>query len=535
MKSCYKYCSSLKHSCAALLALILPPLAFLSCIKNDIPYPRITQNILAIAAEGESKSAYIDSIAFEANIYLEETTDIENVKFTEYKISPDGTSDPNLLEGSYNLSHPLYVTLSRFQDYTWEIIAHQEIVRYFAVEGEIGESVIDPVGHRVIVSLPEGTDLTDLTLLKIKLGPEGITALSPDIVPGKINLLHPMRVKVTCHGRTEIWTIYAELTETVVSTTRVDAWSEVIWAYGEGPADAANGFEYRKSSDTEWTRVPDKYVSSNQGAFSCFIPHVTPLTEYAVRTVSDANYGNEIKVTTQSTADIPDGDFEQWHQNSKKMWCPWDENGLRFWDTGNGGAITLGQNLTTPTDYTPNGRGTAAKCLTKFVGIGIIGKLGTGSIFSGDYVRTDGTNGVLAFGRPWNLRPTRLSGYYQYSAVDIDYASSEFNYLKGRPDTCHIYVALTDWTAPFEIRTKPSDRKLFDKNASYVIGYGELVYSGQMGEYKMFTIDIKYRDTSRVPSYMLITCAASKYGDYFTGGSGSTLYVDQLSFQWDLE
>ena len=61
-----------------------------------------------------------------------------------------------------------------------------------------------------------------------------------------------MRVEVTCHGRTEIWTVYAQLSETVVNTTRVDAWSQVIWAYGDGLAGTDNGFEYRRSSDTEW-------------------------------------------------------------------------------------------------------------------------------------------------------------------------------------------------------------------------------------------------------------------------------------------
>ena len=99
------------------------------CIKNDLPYPNIPQRILAIAAEGESKSAYIDSLAYEVNIYLDETTDIRNVKFTEYKISEGGTSDPDLLQGTYDMTKPLFVTLTRFQEYDWEIFAHQDIER----------------------------------------------------------------------------------------------------------------------------------------------------------------------------------------------------------------------------------------------------------------------------------------------------------------------------------------------------------------------------------------------------------------------
>lgn len=140
---------------------------------------------------------------------------------------------------------------------------------------------------------------------------------------------------------------------------------------------------------------------------------------------------------------------------------------------------------------------------------------------------------MLAFGRPWKLRPTRLKGYYQYTSAKIDYASTEFKSLIGQPDTCHIYVALTDWTAPWEIRTNPRNRQLFNKNASYVIAYGELQFSGAMNAYKDFSIDLHYNSTERVPTYLQITCSASKYGDYFTGGNGSVLYVDQLSFDWD--
>lgn len=117
--------------------------------------------------------------------------------------------------------------------------------------------------------------------------------------------------------------------------------------------------------------------------------------------------------------------------------------------------------------------------------------------------------------------------------MPIDYASAEFNHLKGVPDSCHIYVALTDWTAPYEIRTNPKNRNLFNKDADYVIAYGELISGADMDSYKPFEIVLNYKDTSKVPSYIQITCSASKYGDYFTGGNGSKLWVDQFTFDWD--
>lgn len=155
-------------------------------------------------------------------------------------------------------------------------------------------------------------------------------------------------------------------------------------------------------------------------------------------------------------------------------------------------------------------------------------------MYSGSWQKLDGMNGILDFGRPWNLRPTKLRGYYKYNGKPIDTVSDELADLENQPDTCVIYVALTDWTAPFEVRTNPKNRQLFDKNASYVIGYGELQRAGSMSSYEPFEIEIKYRSTSIVPSYIMIVSTSSKYGDYFTGGSGSTLLIDQYSLDWDL-
>ena len=109
-----------------------------ACIKNDLPYPRIPQRITSIAAVGQSRDAYIDSLAQDVTIYLEETTDIENVRFSEFTLSPGGESDVNLLEGTYNLSQPLHITVSRYQTYNWTIVAKQDIERYFSIEGQVG-------------------------------------------------------------------------------------------------------------------------------------------------------------------------------------------------------------------------------------------------------------------------------------------------------------------------------------------------------------------------------------------------------------
>lgn len=516
------------------ISLILVIATVLSgCIKNDLPYPRLQQNITSLKAYGESRSALLDSASMIATVFLEEWVDIEKVIFDAFKVSEGGIAVPDLLEGSYDLSSPIVVNISLYQNYQWLIKAEQPIERYFTIEGQIGESVIDAVGKRIIVTMPETAKVSALKVTSMKLGPADITSYSPNLLSGTYDFSRPVRLDVECFGRTDEWTIYVELVQQTVSTDNVVGWSQVIWAYGSCEADAKGAFQYKRSTDSSWTDVEGKYVTQTGGHLECYIPHLEPLTEYVVRAATDNETGNEVSVTTQYTEDLPDASFDQWWLKDDKVWCPWDEGGTPYWDTGNTGAATLGQSNVVPTDHTVSGQGQAAELNTKFVGLFGIGKLAAGSIYTGSFKKIDGTNGILDFGRPFNVRPTRLKGYYQYKTADIDYVSSELSNLKGRPDSCHIYIALTDWAAPYEIRTNPKNQQLFNKDASYIIAYGEMIYSGTMDDYESFEIELEYRDKFKTPSYIQITCAASKYGDFFTGGSGAVLYVDEFSLDYD--
>ena len=507
------------------------------CIHNDLPFPKIEQYITEISAQGQIKEALIDSANFRATVYLDETVDIQKVRFTEFSVTEGASSNPDLLDGTYNLSSPIIVRVTRYQEYDWIVSAEQEIERYFAIAGQIGETVIDVVGHRVIVYMPETANLSNLTLTSIKLGPQGLTTMLPDLQPGKINLSTPMRVAVTAWNRTTDWTIYVEKVTSNVQTTSVDAWCQVAWAYGSCLDTMKGGFQYREDGSDDWMDVDEKFISQSGGVFSAYIPHLVPLKKYFVRasgTNADGSveYGEEIEVTMHATEILPDGSFDQWWLNGR-VWCPWDEHGVQFWDTGNTGAATLGQSNVQPSDDTPTGTGKSAMLETRFVGIAGIGKLAAGSIYTGKFAKVDGTNGILDFGRQWNVRPTKLRGYFKYKTAPINYASTEYKYLLERPDSCHIYIAMTDWTEPYQIRTNPNNRHLFDKNSPEIIAYGELIRGSDTDGWQEFEIELNYRSTSRIPRYIQITCAASKYGDFFTGGTGAVLFVDDLELLYD--
>ena len=224
----------------------------------------------------------------------------------------------------------------------------------------MGETVIDVPGRRIVVRVPDSENLAYLNLTSLKLGPDGITTLSPDVKPGRINLVRPLEIDVTVRGRTERWTVYVEKVDFVVNTVSADAWSKVVWVYGESQEGLKQGFQYRQAGSEEWIDVPESSVVSDGTSFSAYIPRLEPLTEYVVRAVAGEDFGSEIHVTTQSTELIPNGSFDQWSLNGK-VWQPWNEGGLQFRDTGNKrGATMAGNSIPFRLIIRPDGKGKSA-------------------------------------------------------------------------------------------------------------------------------------------------------------------------------
>ncbi len=503
------------------------------CIKNDIPYPRIQANLAQIEVDHQSQAASIDSINRTVTIFLDETADIQHVKATAWTLTPAGAQWPDsaLFASGIDLREPVETTVSLYQDYTWRISAVQPIERYFTVEGQIGASTIDPIGRRVVVYVPDHVNLKRLKVLSMKLsGPEAV--YSPDIVDNSIDFSSPVSIKVTEHGRTLDWTIYVQTSESTVAVNRVDAWTCVAWVHVSAQDSRQNTIQYRAADAGEWIDLPQSEISGSGGAITGRIIHLQPETTYIARAISDDETSNEVEFTTGSLYSIPNGSMDDWWLDGK-VWNPWPKDGESYWDTGNKGATTLGTSNTFPTDDTSTGTGQAACLETRFVGIGSIGKLAAGNLFAGVYVRTDGTNGILDFGRPFSLHPTRLRGMMKYKCVDITHTTAGYEDRLGQPDTGIIWCALIDTDAPFQIRTNPKNPNLFDPTAPYVVAYGKAEFNHSVDTYQPFSITLEYRDTQRTPKYMLIVSSASALGDYFTGGNGSTMWVDNFELDFD--
>lgn len=369
----------------------------------------------------------------------------------------------------------------------------------------------------------------------MKLGPEGASySRTREDLSGSF-LVNSKTVNVSYHNKIETWTLFVFQTEVEVTTETADAWTKVAWLKGSGREDTAKSFEYRSLGSVVWQTVTTEIIQEG-GVFTTRLSGLEPATTYEYRAKSGEEYGEVVSFTTATATPMPDGTFDYWHQVGR-VWNPWSENAASYWDTGNKGATTLGESITIPTSDTceANTMGQAASLQSKFVGIGSLGKFAAGNLFMGEYVRTDGTNGVLAFGRPYSSFPTQATIYYKYTPAPITYRDSELQNVVAlnAPDTCHIYIALGDWDEPVEIRTRKTERKLFDPNDPNIIAYAAFQSGDVTSDYKKLTLDLVYRATNRTPKYLIVVCSASKYGDYFTGGPGSSLTVDELSVSFD--
>lgn len=296
--------------------------------------------------------------------------------------------------------------------------------------------------------------------------------------------------------------------------------------------------QYRVKDSSSWQTVDVVKTRANQ-TVNVELKNLQAGSTYEYRVVagdySDDKYEFESSIQTFKTEEkfiIPNSSMENWYKNNK-VWEPNSEaNFHEFWDTGNHGSTTLGEdyNITTRnSDLKHNG--TYSACLkSQFVGLFTFGKFAAGNLFVGEFGETVGTDGAkLTFGRPYNgSHPKFLRLYANYRPGTVDYSSIN-DLPKGQNDHGQVYVAIASGACDIDT----SIGKMFDKNASNILGYGEVIWADNFGkdnELEAYDIPITYNSKAQTTTatHIIIVCSASQYGDYFTGSSTSILYLDDF-------
>ena len=539
-------------------------------IENDIPYPEVNGLITDIAVEGQRAAegatdakAVIDNAARTVTLYVNDSVDVSELRVTRLALSPTDAAllvDSSLcdnperfpfghfasldsLPASANtrldFSRPVDLTLRTYQDYTWRVTVEQIIQRDIDVEG-MTRYVLDADTRTVIIYVEEETDLSDLRVRTLDLG-GAFGEVTPD--------------PTTMRDFTSSRTFYARL-------SWEETWSDwKVFVYPDtGGGSGASGdvfpmtsraiingsvtsgktpvVEYKESNASSWQTVDEKNMEVKGGKFTATLTGLTGSTTYNYRVSVDGVPGAEQSFTTVAAAELPNGGFEDWSegytQSGNAFQVP-NKAGEAFWGTGNEGSMTMESigNVTYPTSESVSGQ--AALLESKWA----ILKLAAGNLFTGEFgFDPDHTlDGQLTFGRPFTSFPTALSLYYKYTSATIDQIGQNVGSLaslKGQPDMCHIYIALTDkqYTIKNCSGNNGNYRQLFDKYDRGIIAYGEFISDESTSSFQQIEIPIEYR-ANRTPKYIIIVASSSRYGDYYIGGVGSKLWIDEMELVYE--
>lgn len=545
------------------LYLIFSVFFLFSCaIENDIPYP-ISEGVITdmevegqTAAQGSSDSkAVIDKTKRTVSIVVDDGVDISKLRITKLSVTNDAviSIDPNICNNyskfpttgfdsldelmvsadtRVNFSNPVKLTLKTYQDYEWTINVQQYIERSIVVENQIGNAVVDDINNNVIIYVAEDQDLSQIKVTTFNLAGKNGTVY-PDPTKEEYYDFSEPKTFFATYAWEEVsrkWTVYVYHSDGA-ATADLKTFSRTTSADISGSVQSGKTpvLEIKKKNDSSWTTVSQSDVNVSGTSFSATVSQLSPNTHYDIKVSVDGKEMSSASFDTTPATPLENGSLDNWH-NVDKLWNPWEEGGQSFWDTGNKGATTISDSNSIPTDETCNGSGKAASLESKY----LVLKFAAGNLFTGSFVKTVGTNGILSFGRPFSAFPSKLRFNYKYTSNTIDKVGDDaFQYLKGRPDSCHIYIALTDWDEPLEIRTRPTERQLFDKNDSKVIAYGEYIQGSTTSSYQQKDIILNYKYNNRTPKYIVVVASASKYGDYFTGGVGSKLWLDNLELIYE--
>lgn len=302
-------------------------------------------------------------------------------------------------------------------------------------------------------------------------------------------------------------------------------------------ADMALKFQYRKKGEEAWTDVTANPDSKNY--ITDKITGLTPATTYEYQLVGTANettsiIGRVATFTTETNIVLQNGGFEDWYKDNK-IWYAASESDFKggnyLWDSSNPGGAQIAEKYNvTLQDQTIKYSGNSSANLTSSVAAGIFA---AASLYYGRFNGLIGMSGAkIDFGQPFKSRPTALHGFYQYAPMQIDKVGKNQpanTVKKGDMDICSIYIALSKKKYTVD-NTNPSTFINFESDEN-IIAYGELPAEDCVntnGEWKEFTINLKYKNITDKPAYLIIVCSSSKYGDYFTGGKGSCLHLDDF-------
>ncbi|MCQ2176917.1 MAG: PCMD domain-containing protein [Bacteroidales bacterium] len=336
----------------------------------------------------------------------------------------------------------------------------------------------------------------------------------------------------------DIWARHVEVSATV-DTDGSSENPEVVFSYS--------------SDGQNWTARPA--TTDGDGIYRAVLDGLEPGTEYSCMIlVNGEQKGDALKFTTADAPQIPNGSFEYTSKSASGNYQEfYGASQQHWWGSGNGsdgitGSADFGSFVICKPDTSEKVDGDQSACL---VSQWALVKFAAGNLFSGYFGGLVGTKGgKVYFGRPFTGRPSALKVWVKYSGGRIDRVDGTpdgVTVIQNQTyDTGRIQIALGNWdyrkyggTRECPILVNTTDKSSFVDFATdkSTIASGDLqLQSDQSGKYNTwaeYTIPLIYSDTATMPSYIVVSCASSIYGDYFTGCSSSKMWIDKMELVYE--
>ena len=516
------------------IALSFCTLCLVSCLEDDMAKPRTLAEFTQMNVENGTVT--IDRDSRTVSIELDELGDLSQVRITSFSLNDKAYFTDGVLPDVLDLTVPYKVTLAMYYDFEWTISASQNVSRYVKCANQVGSAFFDVERREAHVYVSKSQRLRDLVISDMKLELEGARILSttgieveagesvektrPCSFPMQLDCTVKRTFLVKTRGGDEVvWSLTAIPKDVPAQITSIApwCWSADVKATFDGTS-AAPVVKYKPKTASDWSEVSSDKVTVDGINVNASIEGLEQGTEYEVKLVFN---GRELPQQTFVTG-VPEQlynlNFDDWADDK----TPYTSGYEGIWDTANPGTSMLNIAPTVQeTEDVVSGSAVRMQSVYKM-------KFAAGNIYVGKFNSVDFSSlgATLFWGYEFDAMPSAMKGYYKYSPKNIDYAAPAYESLRGKPDKCQIQIFLTDWDDRFMINTG-ANQFVDVYNDPHIIAFGRLESDETVTEYKEFTIPLEYR-SFRKPKYIVVSCCASSLGDYFTGGVGSTLLVDEF-------
>ena len=407
------------------------------------------------------------------------------------------------------------------------------------------------------------------------------TGVIENVQPGK---LYSMNLKYTIKDGDLVFTLSVDRTTQIVDDTIIfepvstglsassiyEIWATRATVHADVDAAESEGkavqFAYSTDGGSTWSYADG--VNDSEGTWKAELKGLTPATTYTYALmIGGEQIGEPMAFKTEAAPNLPNASFEYVSQVSGQDYykfydpnCGVAEGSYMFWGSGNGegtegvnGSANMGIVITTidTSDKIDGNQSVVAQTSS------MVGMLAAGNLFTGQFAGLVGTSGgKVNFGRPWTSRPSAMRIWCKYetgkfniinnnnlgiSESDFDRAQVKvaigtWDYKKyGGTKDSPVHINTTDASTFVDYYTDPStiaNGDVIIYNDGYTINNGEKVAATTTGWIE-YVIPLEYRNLNAYPTHIVVSCAASQYGDYFTGYDKTKLWVDAVELIYE--